>query len=115
MAPERPASVLVVGILNVVFGSWGVVTYIITAFSSGMMIVMSKSPASPMNPLGGMLDFMEKEIPGYTAIMIASSVGALALMILLIVSGIGLIKMRQWGRWLAISIATFHMLWQIAG
>jgi hypothetical protein len=115
MAPERPASVLVIGILNIVFGGWGVVTYIATGLSIAMMMVMSKTPASAVNPLGGMIDFMEKEVPGYMAIMIGSSVGAMTLMILLIVSGIGLIKMRQWGRWLAMSIATFNMLWQLVG
>ena len=115
MAPERPASVLVIGILNIIFGAWGLIAYIMTGVSIAMMVAMNNTPPSVFNPTAGMLDYLEKEVPGFMAILIGSSIGATVLMILLVLSGVGLVRMRGWGRGLAIGVAAFHVLWQIAG
>src|SRR5262249_15105510 len=97
--PERPASVLVMAILNMVFGGG----YRRGMFGPGASLArafaMGASPAGAMNPTAGMIEFMEREVPGYTVLMVGHTAATLLLATWLIVCGVGLLGLKPWARW----------------
>ncbi len=103
MARRRPTAVSVMAILNIIFGSLGLLLGICSGF--GMLLIASV-PAVPLTPGGppvnitkDLFDFMEREIPGYNAITIAQLViGYLLLSGLLLAAGIGLLNRQHWAR-----------------
>jgi hypothetical protein len=96
---KPPASLIVFGILNIVFGVTGIFGII---FSYAMM----HSPLIETNPA---LKIMQQQ-PGYVAwTNIALPLGFVATLVN-IVSGIGLLKARNWARKLAIGYAIFAIV-----
>ena len=96
---QRPTSVTVFGILNLVFGGFGL---LITAVQAIALFLVNPQPGQvdPMldaNSLWGM----------WTRVSIVLSV---AMVTLLILSGIGLLTWRPWGRSLAIGYAVFGIV-----
>ena len=117
MAVKRPAIISVVGILNIIFASLGLLTIICCGpFSfidtQQMMKAMAPQGAAvgqqpaDANPMANM-----NEVPGYTAFVGAGLVVGLVTSTLLLGSGIGLLKMKRWGRGLGFTYALLGLLW----
>src|SRR5438034_4515200 len=75
---------------------------------------MSEQPFGLANPYSGMMEIMKREAPGYVPMTWAHVVLETALAVVLILSGIGLLRMRLWAWWSSIGYAVVTILWQIA-
>jgi hypothetical protein len=103
---QRPSSVTVFGVLNIVFGALGILGIIFSAIS--LMII---SPNATHNPV---LEIMRNS-PGYAVWMkIAIPLGFLAAGVS-IAAGIGLLKLKNWARILSIGYAIYTIVTGIIG
>lgn len=94
---KRPVSATVFGILNLVFGIMGICGGI---FTVGMLAVVVMPDFAEMfedNP--GMDQFKD---PAFRTFLLVQTILSLGLTVLLIISGIGLLKFKPWGRTTAI-------------
>jgi hypothetical protein len=99
MPRERPRVVLVLGILNIVFGVLG----LLCGTCLGLLLLGAFGAAGAVGPPGvnmmeDMSAFLSREIPGYDFIYIGHYLLELVLAVVLIVLGIGLLRMRRWAR-----------------
>ena len=103
---QRPASVTVFGVLNIVFGALGFVAII---FSAIMLMVL---PAG--STANNVLEIMRNS-PGYAMWMkMAIPLGILAAGVS-IAAGIGLLKLKGWGRTLSIGYGIYSIVAGIVG
>ena len=107
-AAARPTSLIVFGILNIVFGLLGVCG---TAGSSAMFFV--KLPRDPLVP-NPALELIESNPTYRTLMMVLIGLGLLAAVALL-VAGVGLLRSRAWGRTLSIGYAWYGIVGAIVG
>ncbi len=116
MARQRPAAVTVMGILNIVFGSLGLLCYICGGIGL-LMLFNSNALNLPggINPFEDMKVFMSREVPAYWPIAIGQIVLGFIMSILLLVAGIGLLNMGGWARVLSIIYSIITILMQIGG
>jgi hypothetical protein len=116
MARRRPAVLTVMGILNIVFGSLG----LLCNLCAGLSLLLSLGGAMQAgqgqgggNPFGEdpeMVAFLRAEVPGYAAVRVIQVVVGLATCVVLILAGIGLLKMQRWGRMLSIAYSIVGIL-----
>jgi hypothetical protein len=111
----RPSSVLVVAILQIVFGA---LALLLNVCGGGFQLAGGNKVFMPQgNPQAAQqqqfqddLENMLKErAPYYQATQYGGLVLGLAAAAVMIASGIGLLKMRRWGRWLAIGYACYSI------
>lgn len=95
--PERPTSVTVFGILNIIFGSLGLIC---TPF--GLLAVFAIP--NTMNPSGSALVWL----------LLSTTIGFLCAMLLLTV-GIGLLYQKAWARIWCLGYGWFAILWGVIG
>ncbi len=95
--PERPTSVTVFGILNIVFGSLGLL-----CMPVGLFAILAMPNA--MNTAGS-----------NTVWMLLSGVVGLACTIFLIIAGIGLLYLKAWARKGSLLYGWFAIIWGIIG
>jgi len=95
---ERPAAVTVFGILNIVFGALGLLSMPCAVF---VMLVM---PVKIMNPSRAA-----------KAWLVFSHLVGFVVTILLVVVGIGLLKLKAWARKWAIGYGWFAIVWGVIG
>jgi hypothetical protein len=113
MARRRPTVVLVFGILNIVFGAIGFLCLGLGAI--GMVAAGQLAKGIPgADPLE-QIQRMNREIPGYTAILTAQIGCQLLLTLVLLASGIGLLFMKPWARWAAILFSWATIVLSLAG
>lgn len=112
MQRNRPTAVLVMAILNFVMGA----IYLLSYSCGGLALIglrAMKNMAPPAgkgpNPFGEMYDMYES-IPGFIALTITFSILAIAMAILLIVAGMGLLKMRPWARQACVAYSIYGIL-----
>lgn len=116
MPAKRPVLISTLGILNIVFGSLGLLTNVCCApaglfVSSAMSNVQlpqqagQPAPTMPTNELN--------KIPEYFAFQCASIVVSALTGGLLLASGIGFLKMKQWGRAAGICYAIIGIVWGV--
>lgn len=96
---NRPTVVTVFGVLNLVFGGLGLLCVPLSALSMLAMPGLQQMNANMGIPNPG-LDMLES--PAYRLSMIIYLTVTLAGAIALVVGGIGLLKLRPWGRSLSI-------------
>lgn len=100
----RPTSVTVFGILNIVFGILGLIC---TPFGL-LVLAIPKEQMAKMQPPGApenlAMNFMMENQTYRTGLVVLAIIGVL-LGIILLTSGIGLLKMKSWGRLLSIYYA----------
>lgn len=94
---ERPTSITVFGVLNIVFGALGVLG---TCFS----ILDFFLPLVPMPPI------IEEPGPVLRAYSLGSSVLHFIASIVLVVAGIGLLKLRPWARIMSIGYGIYDIV-----
>jgi hypothetical protein len=120
MRPKRPASLVVMGILNIVFGSLGLLCGV-CAVGANMFISSLASGSGNGFPgaaeIKELLAFMDKNLPGYMMVEIGRGVALLLLSVLLVVAGIGLLATQSWARWLSVAYALLslplHVGWAV--
>jgi hypothetical protein len=107
-AAARPASLLVFGILNVLFGVLGLCG---TAGSSAMFFLqLPRDPAMP-NP---MLDLLDSNPTFRLFMQVTIVLGGVASLVLL-AAGIGLLLTKAWGRTLSVGYAWYAIAAAIIG
>jgi hypothetical protein len=110
MARERPASVLTMGILNLVFGGLGLICLCVGAF--GLAVLFGLVGAT--KELEDLMAAIERELPAFRAIMIAQIALGVLLNIVLLAAGVGLLNMQPWARWASVGWAVTIILLQVA-
>jgi hypothetical protein len=105
--PVRPTSVTVFGILNLLFGVLG---FCGTLGSGAMMFLMPQNP-NVRNPV---LELMANS-PGYRLFNQVSIGLGLVATIVLIAAGIGLLKMKPFGRLLSIGYSMYAIAGGVVG
>jgi hypothetical protein len=104
-AIEKPTSVMVFGILNIVFGALGLIC---TPFSILMILFAGRFAAMNQAPV------MEYA-PVYKMILLVSSVVGIGFSAWLLALGIGLVKMKGWGRRGSVIYSIIVIVWGIVG
>jgi hypothetical protein len=104
----RPTILTVFGILNIVFGSFGLLCTPVSALA--LFIPQPAMPNGQVNPaLAAMQD------PGYRTFMIFSLVMGMIAAACLLAAGIGLLKQRSWGRTISIGYAGYSLVMVVIG
>jgi hypothetical protein len=118
MPRTRPTSVLVIAILQLVFGGLGMASSLCGL--AVPMVMKALVPPPPPGPGGvqpitqeTMAEFFEQHVPGYQASQYLGTVMAFGLCGLMLASGMGLLRMRPWGRTLAIVFAILAILYLV--
>jgi hypothetical protein len=124
MPQTRPASVTVIAILNLVFGSLWLLCGLgsLGMQASGMQDMLTKlgSVGPSNNPQVANQQDIQKQVMEFSRKMnsspeeYATHLQYIVLSILLIISGIGLLKMAPWGRVLSLVYATLSILSNLA-
>lgn len=113
MVRERPAAVLVMAILNIVFGSLGLICSLCAGVGLALFFGgFTSAPAANAGPLKDMIS-LEQAIPSYKYMMIATDLGRIVLAVILLVAGIGLIGMNPWARWASVFCAVVTIVWSL--
>lgn len=116
-APQRPAPVIIVAVLNFLFGGMGLFGSFCGAFAVLVMPALLQSlPAPPAGQPGPKdLAAVFDSIPGYYPFMIGSLLLSLVMSVVLIAAGVGLLQMRSWGRTATLVFAVYTVLSTAAG
>jgi hypothetical protein len=118
MPTKRPAAVLVMAILNLVFGGLGLALYLCATCAGVFLAVMfSQAAAAGNNPdvqeLREMLASLERHFPWMVPGLVGYVAFQLVMFTLLLVAGLGLLKMRPWARVASLFYAGVTILEQI--
>lgn len=111
---RRPTIILVMAILNMVMGGITLLCGLCAAGGNALLAAMATSaPGAVGNPVQDMTTFLNKEVPGWQAVEIGRGILLILFAIVLVVSGIGLLKMQKWARWLSVSYAVVSLLFTL--
>jgi hypothetical protein len=91
------------GILNFVFGGLGALCGLCLASANALgfaVIGAQKNSAGANTPES--IDYLDKNLPGWEAIEVGRCLMFIFLGVALIISGLGLLKMQPWARWLSL-------------
>jgi hypothetical protein len=112
MSPvNRPTSVFVIAILQFIFGGIGVLFYGCSGLMQASGVTGPAGNAQAQEKMQQDLEAaMEKRMPGIKTINIAIMFLEVAISILMIVGGIGLVKMAPWGRKLTIAYGFLSLI-----
>lgn len=118
MTPQRPPVLVVMAVLNFVFGGFGLVALLcLGAIALCFGSMASQAPPGPRgspNPMQEMWG-MYQSIPGFIPYTVVTSIMGLVMATLLIVAGIGLLKVRPWARVLCVIYSVYTILATIGG
>jgi hypothetical protein len=105
------------GVLNIVFGS----LYLLCNLCLGGLLLLmfggsidAKAFPGGINPFKDMWDFMQVEVPAFAVVTIGEIIANFALSVMLIIAGIGLLKVQSWGRALSIAYGVLTILVKLA-
>jgi len=102
MDRQRPTTVLVMAIFNIMFGALCSLCNLVGA-AEPIVDQANRVPRVPGSPPPNRAsEAMYDYVPGIFAVKVGLGCSNLVLNLLLIVSGIGLLLMKPWGRWLGI-------------
>lgn len=103
----RPAVATILGVVNLLFGLWGVAWGILNV---GLLLVLAWGPAYGNSPLAVLTSQA-----GMTYGLNAASAAASALLsILLLLAGVGLLMTRTWGRSIALGASVLTLVYFLA-
>ena len=108
MTRKRPVSMLVIGIINLVLGPLGLAGSCCCGFAAfGLYAAVSAAyqemkpeQKAEMQDLDDLWSIFAEHMPGIGAFIVASLVSSLVMYLIQTISGIGLVLVRSWGRWL---------------
>jgi len=114
MPRQRPTVLTVMGILNIVLGSLfvlcnicGGIGLLFGASGQGRQFQGGPNPFAEINEL---FNFLQAEIPSFVVIKVCELVVSLLASVLLVIAGIGLLSVRNWGRILSIAYSVIGIL-----
>src|SRR5262245_3436168 len=102
--PRRPVLVTVVAVVNFIYGGLGILTLTCTAGLIGLLVLLlQNAPAPPPNQPDQAATWKElgqiaQALPGFVPLYVTYYAVELVMLVVLIVSGFGLLRMRGWGR-----------------
>ena len=105
---QRPTSVTVFGILNIVFGVLG---FCCLPLSAAAFFMPHDSPVMQSNPVMQVIDTNA----GYRAFLLGSIVVGMIFIIMLLIGGIGLLINKAWGRTLSLVYAYYAIASAVVG
>ncbi len=108
--PERPTAVVVIAIFHFIFGGLGLLCDTCGIASQAMK--MGQSPAQ-IQWQADIDDVMVERVPLYRVYFGANLVLPLVWDVVLIVSGIGLLNLRPWGRTLSLGYGIGRLVWGV--
>ena len=114
MPTKRPTIITVIGILCIVFGGLGVVGMLCCTVPGLVMAQFAGQVQLPQGPGKAPIDNPLKEmnsIPGFMAFQLASVSMSVITWSILLISGIGLLKMKTWGRMTGFVYAFVAIIW----
>jgi len=116
MPPKRPTAVTVLGILNIVFGSLGLAGNLccgvgLLVFAGAINQAAAQNPQQ-FQPFKDMIDGITRAAPWLLAYFVAMLIVGTVLGVMLLIGGIGLLKLKNWARILSILVAVLHLLLQ---
>jgi hypothetical protein len=117
MAQKRPAAVTAMGVLNLVFGGMNLLGLCVGGGVLLLLVILFVNlPAPPGQPslreqLGGLFQDFDREAPAAKYLIIASVVFTTVMAAVLIVAGVGLLRMRHWGRTLSLVYAAAMLIY----
>lgn len=104
---KRPGGVTAVAIINIVLGSLA----LLVALCGGFMI-MAGSELVRNDPMAAaMEDFMRRQLPFYDVVQWTNITVTLVQAIALLVTGIGVLNLRNWARVTAVWCAVLSLFW----
>lgn len=117
MTRKRPAGVLVIAIFHFIFGAGGLCVGIIQVTGAGKQFNKLAAAGDPRQAdlQDRIEEEMAKRIPGFTTYEIVNAIETLIMALVLIVSGVGLLNMQAWARYLSITYAVLGIVFTIAG
>lgn len=108
---QRPTTATVFGILNIVFGAFGICGSIMGAVGLAAQSALKDAAGNIPNPA---LELMQQSKLYSTFALVGVVLGLIA-SIALLTAGIGLLKMQPWGRSLSIGYAIYAIVMGIVG
>jgi hypothetical protein len=114
MKRKTPGVILVVAVFHFVFATLDILGSICGGLVFVWMAGASPHRGDPFSQVLAITWQALRQIPGYLPIAIAQMIVSLGLGIVLIIAGIGLLRLRNWARMLSIAYAVFNLLLQIA-
>ncbi|HLW64588.1 MAG TPA: hypothetical protein VKS79_04660 [Gemmataceae bacterium] len=114
---KRPGAVTAIAVLHFVFGGLDIAGALCIGIGSVFFVSMMSSmpPPPPGQPdLKQMLQIFDRNAPTAKWYFVGVVVEMLVAGILMITAGIGLMKMRYWGRNLTIVYAIIRILWTLS-
>src|SRR5262245_19254003 len=118
MPRQRPTSVLVIAILQFIFGGLGICggLYQLSGAADMLQNAVAPQAGQQQGPVSGDIQaFMEKKVPNYAIYAKAEAALGLLLSIIMIAGGVGLVRVEAWGRLLTIVYAFVSIVLKIAG
>jgi hypothetical protein len=117
MRTKRPTSVLVIAIFHFIFGGFGLIGGLVGLVFGVMMIAQPKPPpgyvvASNPPTIADTSKYLDSNVPFWREVSLSFAVVGLALSIVLLVGGIGLLHMKPWARFLSIGYAAGSIVLQ---
>src|ERR1700730_2842880 len=107
---RRPTIILVMAILNMVMGGITLLCGICAAGGNALIATLGSTAQGAGNPVQDMTAFMNKEVPGWQGVEIGRGLVLLLFAVVLVSSGIGLLKMQSWARWVSLVYAAASIL-----
>lgn len=104
MKRERPASVLVIAILAFIYGGLGILCNL--CFVPFGILIHSNFSDPQLNQT---LE-VYRAIPGMGIYLIITGLISMAMSAVLIITGVGMLKLQSWARWAAIGCAGYSIL-----
>jgi hypothetical protein len=119
MPQKKPTAVVVIAILQLLFGVLSLCGPILQLSGAQKAI----SSATQVQPPPGQPNFnqaelekrMEEKVPSYKAMATGDAVTGLVLALMMIGSGVGLLQLQSWGRRLAMVYAVLSILTHLVG
>jgi hypothetical protein len=104
---KKPTAVFVFGILNIVFGAMSLISFLCCGVVIGGLygVVMSaygNAPPEVQKDLDDLGRAFVDNVPGLVAFLIAYFAVGLMLGLMQIISGVGLVRIRPWARWMCV-------------
>jgi hypothetical protein len=118
MTPKRPTVVVVFAILQLSLGGIGFLCMGCTGALqlAGVNKLVKQIPQPGGRPNLGleMEEFIQRKHPYHQTVQIVQPAMGMAAALLMMISGLGLLQMKRWARWLAIGDACFIILLVLA-
>src|SRR2546428_12207469 len=121
MQPRRPTSVLVIAIFHFILGGLGLLLGVIGLAGSLMVYAtLASAPPPPPSATGpaavtpaAQYQYLDAHLPYWKEVDLTSAAVSLVLSALMVVAGVGLLKMKPWGRTLSLVYGVGSILYQI--